>query len=130
MALCVYCAQHVGNTRDHVWPSSRKPPRGRFNTVPCCPRCNSEKGDLSCEEWVQAQARELAELDERKDNFIYIGSRAGRAITYTVGDRRSFLRHRLHRLADLRHHEPFVWSWALPPEDEMILDEWASGAYV
>lgn len=50
---CVYCGNHQKNllTLDHVIPQSKGGPNTWSNLVTACKSCNSEKSDLSLEEW-------------------------------------------------------------------------------
>lgn len=47
---CAYCRQPA-ETWDHVVPFSRGGSDERWNMVPACARCNSQKGDNTPEEW-------------------------------------------------------------------------------
>lgn len=50
--MCAYCSDRdVEITKDHVIPLSRGGLHTRDNVVPCCKRCNGEKGNRTPEEW-------------------------------------------------------------------------------
>jgi 5-methylcytosine-specific restriction endonuclease McrA len=62
---CAYCGATLSTlpgarnraTRDHIWPRSRfVQPRAHkvdgLTLVPCCQRCNTDKGHLTIDEWL------------------------------------------------------------------------------
>ena len=53
--LCAYCGKKITNpsdlTQDHVIPKSQHGGTVPENLVPCCKKCNSEKGSLSAKEY-------------------------------------------------------------------------------
>lgn len=57
--LCIYCQRKCGKfgpTKDHLVPVSRGGSNGLDNCVPCCKQCNSLKGDLTVEEFLEMEA--------------------------------------------------------------------------
>lgn len=53
---CVYCNKRA-NTLDHLVPVRRGGPHTMQNLVPACVRCNSNKGGLLIQQWLQITDR-------------------------------------------------------------------------
>ncbi len=51
---CHYCGKR-GGTIDHKVPISRGGEDKSHNSVPCCPPCNSQKGDMTYDEFMAAR---------------------------------------------------------------------------
>lgn len=55
---CSYCDEHVAQPEpDHVVPISRSGRNDISNILPCCQRCNGDKGDMTLAEWAEYRAR-------------------------------------------------------------------------
>lgn len=56
--LCSYCDEPTREPEpDHVIPISRGGRNGIENILPCCHKCNSDKGDMTPAEWKANRAR-------------------------------------------------------------------------
>lgn len=51
---CGYCGKPA-TSLDHIIPRFKSGSSNRNNLLPCCQRCNSNKGSLKMEEWYQQQ---------------------------------------------------------------------------
>lgn len=59
--VCVYCKTSPSETLDHVVPLYENGLRGNMeNLVPCCNKCNQEKGKQRLEEHVENEILEKA----------------------------------------------------------------------
>ena len=55
---CSYCDEHVAQPEpDHVVPISRGGRNDIGNILPCCQRCNGDKGDMTLTEWAAYRER-------------------------------------------------------------------------
>lgn len=66
---CVYCQNSLSSsnlTLDHVVPQSKGGKDAWDNLVTCCKQCNSEKADLSIEEWGRDNP------DPRRPHFLML----------------------------------------------------------
>lgn len=55
---CSYCDEPTAQPEpDHVVPVSRSGRNDIGNILPCCQRCNGDKGDMTLTEWAEYRAR-------------------------------------------------------------------------
>jgi len=72
---CFYCGYHDGPlTVDHLIPRARGGTNASENRVPCCPRCNTLKGDRTDDEfiaWLEETGRDgtLCDLTSAEDGY-------------------------------------------------------------
>jgi 5-methylcytosine-specific restriction endonuclease McrA len=59
---CVYCANAVATTGDHVVPRGKGGRTELANAVGCCRTCNTSKGNRTLREWVASGRAPLPAL--------------------------------------------------------------------
>jgi len=64
--ICQYCDSKIMLTVDHVIPRSKGGTNDMGNLKTACKSCNSDKADLTLEEWARKRAIECRALPERK----------------------------------------------------------------
>ena len=75
---CSYCDEVVAQPEpDHVVPISRNGRNDIGNILPCCQRCNGDKGDMTLTEWAEYRARRnkpavRTSFDYKDKRFVHL----------------------------------------------------------
>jgi 5-methylcytosine-specific restriction endonuclease McrA len=65
---CGYCGD-AATSLDHVIPRFKSGSSNRHNLIPCCRRCNSNKGSSEMREWFQQQSFFSSETLDRINSW-------------------------------------------------------------
>jgi 5-methylcytosine-specific restriction endonuclease McrA len=67
---CGYCGEDA-TSLDHIIPRFKSGSSNRQNLVPCCRRCNTNKGSQEMREWYQGQFFFSKENLDRIESWIH-----------------------------------------------------------
>jgi hypothetical protein len=66
---CGYCGEEA-TSLDHIVPRFKSGSSNRHNLLPCCRRCNTNKGSNEMKDWYQQQVFFLKEKLDKIESWI------------------------------------------------------------